>query len=25
VLDDRQLANLAFQGLLPYLKDKYAS
>jgi len=25
VLDDQQLANLAFQGLLPYLKDKYAS
>ena len=25
VLDDRQLANLAFQGLLPHLKDKYAS
>jgi len=25
VLDDRQLANLAFQGLLSHLKDKYAS
>jgi hypothetical protein len=25
VLDDRQLADLAFEGLLPYLKDKYAS
>jgi hypothetical protein len=25
VLDDRQLADLAFLGLLPYLKDKYAS
>jgi len=25
VLDDRQLADLAFQGLLPHLKDKYAS
>jgi hypothetical protein len=25
VLDDRQLANLAFQGLLPHLKDKYVS
>jgi len=25
VLDDRQLVDLAFQGLLPYLKDKYAS
>jgi len=25
VLDDRQLADLAFQGLLPYIKDKYAS
>jgi hypothetical protein len=25
VLDDRQLANLAFQGLLPHLKDRYAS
>jgi len=25
VLDDRQLANLAFQGLLPHIKDKYAS
>jgi hypothetical protein len=25
VLDDRQLANLAFQGLLPHLKDIYAS
>ena len=25
VLADRQLANLAFQGLLPHIKDKYAS
>jgi len=25
VLDDRQLADLAFQGLLPLIKDKYAS
>jgi hypothetical protein len=25
VLDDRQLADLAFQGLLPHLKDRYAS
>ena len=25
VLDDRQLSDLAFQGLLPHLKDKYAS
>jgi len=25
VLDDQQLADLAFQALLPYLKDKYAS
>jgi len=25
VYDDRQLAHLAFQGLLPHLKDKYAS
>ena len=25
VLDDRQLADLAFQGLLPHIKDKYAS
>jgi len=25
VLDDRQLADLASQGLLPHLKDKYAS
>jgi hypothetical protein len=25
VLDDQQLADLAFQGLLPHLKDKYAS
>jgi hypothetical protein len=25
VLDDRQLADLAFQGLLPHLRDKYAS
>ena len=25
VLDDRYLADLAFQGLLPHLKDKYAS
>jgi hypothetical protein len=25
VLDDRQLADLAFQGLLPHLKDKYTS
>jgi hypothetical protein len=25
VLDDRQLADLAFQGLLPHLKDIYAS
>jgi hypothetical protein len=25
VLDDRQLADLAFQGLLPHLKDMYAS
>jgi len=25
VLDDRQLADLAFQGLLPHTKDKYAS
>ena len=25
VLDDWQLADLAFQGLLPHLKDKYAS
>jgi len=24
-LDDRQLADLAFQGLLPHIKDKYAS
>jgi len=24
VLDDQQLADLAFQGLLPHLKDKYA-
>jgi hypothetical protein len=25
VLDDRQLADLAFQGLLPHLKGRYAS
>jgi len=25
VLDGRQLADLAFQGLLPHLKNKYAS
>jgi hypothetical protein len=25
VLDDRQLADLAFQGLLPHLKDRFAS
>jgi len=25
VLDDRQLADLAFHGLLPHLKDKYSS
>jgi len=25
VLDDRQLADLAFQGLLPHITDKYAS
>jgi len=25
VLDDRQLADLAFQGLLPHIRDKYAS
>jgi len=25
ILDDRQLADLAFQGLLPHIKDKYAS
>ena len=25
VLDNRQLADLAFQGLLPHIKDKYAS
>ena len=25
VLDDRQLADLVFQGLLPHIKDKYAS
>jgi len=25
VLDDRQLADLAFEGLLPHIKDKYAS
>jgi len=25
VVDDRQLADLAFQGLLPHLKNKYAS
>jgi len=25
VLDDQQLADLDFQGLLPHLKDKYAS
>jgi hypothetical protein len=25
VLDDRQLADLAFQGLLPHLKDRYVS
>jgi hypothetical protein len=25
VLDDRQLADLAFQGLLPHLKDMYVS
>jgi len=25
VLDDRQLADLAYQGLLPHIKDKYAS
>jgi hypothetical protein len=24
VLDDRQLADLAFQALLPHLKDRYA-
>jgi len=24
-LDDRQLADLAFQGLLPHIRDKYAS
>jgi len=25
VLDDRKLADLAFLGLLPHIKDKYAS
>jgi len=25
VLDDRQLVDLAFQGLFPHIKDKYAS
>jgi len=25
VLDDRELAELAFQGLLPHIRDKYAS
>ena len=25
ILDDRQLADLALQGLLPHIKDKYAS
>ena len=25
VLDDRQLADLAFQGLLPHIRDKHAS
>ena len=25
VLNDRQLADLAFQGLLPHIRDKYAS
>jgi len=25
ILDDRQLADLAFQGLLPHIKDKFAS
>ena len=25
VLDDRQLADLAFQGLLPHIRDNYAS
>ena len=25
ILDDRQLADLAFQGFLPHIKDKYAS
>jgi len=25
VLDDRRLADLAFQGLLPHVRDKYAS
>ena len=25
VLENQQLADLAFQGLLPHLKDKYAS
>jgi len=25
VLDDRQRADLAFQGLLPHIRDKYAS
>jgi len=25
VLDDRQLADLAFQGLLPHIRDKYDS
>ena len=25
VLDDRQLADLAFQGLLPHIRDKYGS
>ena len=25
VLDGRQLADLAFQGLLPHIRDKYAS
>jgi len=25
VLDDRQLVDLAFQGLLPHIRDKYAS
>jgi lactam utilization protein B len=25
VLDDRQLTDLAFQGLLPHLKERYAS